>query len=592
MKLPSLEFIATASFHTVKRFPLSLLCSFLAGSAAIYLVGIDGEGLEWKNLILSLSLGFPFYLSLETLLETSSRGKSLRAKVYLSLTALLLILGYWYFLNRAGGSWRYIQYAHMWVIMFCCVSVSPFTTPGRNNAFWQYNRRLLTRLLLSAFYLFVFFGGLSLALAAFDKLFGVHIDGDHYKRLWLFGGYFFFSWHFLTGIPTDIEAMERDQTYPKALRIFAQYMLLPLFVLYLLILYLYMGKILLEQKWPAGWVGWLVSYASAFGMWMLLLLYPEKKKKETRWIHYVERGFYISILPLLVLLFVAVYKRLVAYDFTEMRYFLLGLGVWFFGLSIYMLAAKSRDIKIIPMSLFLAACVACFGPWGAYQVSRNRQAQRLERVLAENHLLSNGKVVKSNITIPFDKAKDISGMVDYLAVHYGARTLEKWSSKTYSDDTDASVYNTTSSSSVSFLAEMGLRHIGRWENEKCSDFSPFRIESEWIACDGYRRFIPIHDWDGRPKTGTKPVAYIYPIPKTTTLEIVISGQAPLTVNYAALVEKLGSMDVENKKVENRLMALDCDPTSGTRLILTQINLRKNEDGVRYIRNLSGYLLMR
>ena len=84
-------------------------------------------------------------------------------------------------------------------------------------------------------------------------------------------------------------------------------------------------KILILREWPRGTIGWLVSIVSVFGMLALLLVHPLRNRPGHRWIQLYSRSFYIGLFPLIVLLLMAIWRRLSEYGLTEDRYFLLVL---------------------------------------------------------------------------------------------------------------------------------------------------------------------------------------------------------------------------------------------------------------------------
>jgi hypothetical protein len=50
------------------------------------------------------------------------------------------------------------------------------------------------------------------------------------------------------------------------LKVFAQYLLVPIVIRHLVILTAYLVKVLITWDWPSGWIGWLVSGVAAVGI--------------------------------------------------------------------------------------------------------------------------------------------------------------------------------------------------------------------------------------------------------------------------------------------------------------------------------------
>jgi len=99
------------------------------------------------------------------------------------------------------------------------------------------------------------------------------------------------------------------------------------------------------------------------------------------------------LLPLLILLFAAIFTRVLQYGFTEARYYVLILAIWLATLTIYYIFYKKASIKFIPISLF------CFGIFGllfpflnAFSVSVKSQKAELISLLNSEKLIENGKI--------------------------------------------------------------------------------------------------------------------------------------------------------------------------------------------------------
>ena len=167
----------------------------------------------------------------------------------------------------AGSDSRPIRLSEM-------VGFGPFALRGEQNGFWQYGKSLCVRFITSMLFSGVLYAGLAIALAALNNLFGVDVPAKRYLELWVFLAGMFAVWFFLAGVPEDLDGLESSTDYPKVVKIFAQYILLPLGLVYLVILYAYVGKILIEWSWPRGWVSGLILGYSATGMVLFMLLHP------------------------------------------------------------------------------------------------------------------------------------------------------------------------------------------------------------------------------------------------------------------------------------------------------------------------------
>src|SRR5690606_24507962 len=129
-------------------------------------------------------------------------------------------------------------------------------------------------------------------------------------------------------------------TFPKGLKIFVQYILIPLAIIYLLILYAYSAKILVEWNLPNGWVSMLILWYAVFGILAILLAYPLRDDTDNPWVRLYSRFFFVGLLPLILLLFIAVGVRIGDYGVTELRYYVVLLGIWLMMMALYFIFSK------------------------------------------------------------------------------------------------------------------------------------------------------------------------------------------------------------------------------------------------------------
>ncbi len=181
----------------------------------------------------------------------------------------------------------------------------------------------------------------------------------------------------------------------------------------MIILYAYEGKILLAWDLPKGWVSNLVLLSAVAGILAFLLLHP--LKQTTDWVRRFNKAYYVALVPLVGLLFVAIYVRINEYGVTEPRYFVATLAVWLLGIVLYFLFSRADNIKIIPISLFVLCMLSIVGPWGAFSASDRSQLNRLYRVLETNKWLKNGKISIPDTAINGPDLGEVDATLFYFA---------------------------------------------------------------------------------------------------------------------------------------------------------------------------------
>jgi hypothetical protein len=236
----------------------------------------------------------------------------------------------------------------------------------------------------------------------------------------------FNTWFFLGGVPSDPAALEERRDYPVVLRVFAQYALVPLVSVYLVILTLYLGKVVVMWDWPSGWIGWLVSGVAAAGIFAILLVHPIADDPEQRWVATFARQFWLAIIPSIVMLWLALYQRVHQYGITERRYFLIVLSLWLAGLAVYYGVTRAKAIRIIPVSLCVVALLTLAGPWGAYGVSEGSQVGRLRATLERNGMFAGGTVRAPAREVSTEDRAEISAVARYLIETHGTAAIAPW----------------------------------------------------------------------------------------------------------------------------------------------------------------------
>ncbi|WBA42618.1 DUF4153 domain-containing protein [Hymenobacter canadensis] len=406
MKLPSLQLLAAEAARVVRRFPLTLLCSLLLGAVGIYYQRLgftEKNHADWLFPLLSAA-----GLGLTLTLNVALAGERYRWPVWLKALAAagaVGLLALWYVLCPAEPTlvWG-LRLALLLLGLHLLVAVVPYLPELRRQAdtagFWRYNETLFLRLLTGGLYSGVLYVGCALALAAIENLFDVKLDRHIYEHLFTVLATGFNTWFFLAGVPHDWAALEQETTYPKGLKLFTQFVLLPLVVLYLVILYAYLARIVVRWELPEGWVSTLILAFSVAGIFALLLIHPIRNATENTWIRTFARWFYRALFPLLGLLFVAIGTRVGEYGVTEERYFVLVLAAWLAVMAAYFLWRQGQGIIWVPASLAVVAFLAAGGPWGAFAVAERSQLNQLSRLATEYKLLKNGKLDGAGERVP------------------------------------------------------------------------------------------------------------------------------------------------------------------------------------------------
>ncbi len=491
MRQVSLTKISGELKRIIIRFPVPVIISLSATYIAILWINTgyqDGDKIASYSRILSvLLIGFPLTLSL-VLFAGKQKLKPLYSLLSQILAAGILVFVYSIFPTHPYHIF-YLKVSLLVAAFWSLFTFIAFPEKKKNLMYWNFNIRIFRQLISGAFSTLLLFAGLALAMYATEQLFDVHIPGKFYSYLSVLLLGLLYSLIFLSGIPAIDERLRQPYSYPKALKIFVQYILIPIALVYLVILYIYGFKILILWSLPKGWVTYLISGFAALGIFAFILIYPIHRKNP--FLHRYYIWFFPLLLPLLLLLSAAIYVRIENYGITVNRYLLIVLFLWLSGTSIYLILNKLRNIIAIPASIFAILLLISFGPWGISRVSINSQIHRLTELLQKNKRFKEGKYVKSSSTIHFEDKKRISSIVSYLCQEHGYRCLQPL----FTEDLD-SLINESETAPDHFIIKhlMDIPYISPYATtDEVVEVPHFSFDIKGTYYESHS--LPIHSYD-------------------------------------------------------------------------------------------------
>ncbi|SHI85495.1 protein of unknown function [Mesonia phycicola] len=391
------------------RFPITLLWVILGSFFTIYIIN---DGYNWFDNYFSeltvLSIGVSWLIGARFLKE------NLQNKIIGWLIKSLILIGLFIFYitlpnNDDANS---ISYTRSFILLLAghiFVFFAPFATRWNKIDYWNYLKLIITAIGRSALFSIIMYAGLSLALLAIENLFSINFSSKIYGDLFIICLGIVNTFIYLSDFPKQIHHTQEIH-YSKALDVLLKYILIPILLLYLVIVYAYSIKIIITWELPQGWVSYLITILSIVGFIIHLIIEPIREKHPNLIIRKFYPVFYFLLFPLFILLFIAIYTRVNDYGFTENRYFLSVLTAWIIGITLYVLLSKKKVLSILPISLFLLCLISIYGPWSAHQVSIKSQVNRLSELILKTdkgeHILSEEEVNQFKSSTRFLKEKD------------------------------------------------------------------------------------------------------------------------------------------------------------------------------------------
>lgn len=503
-RFPSYNYLAQAALRGLLRFPLTLASGAMASCFLILLIErntFPTNPLLQKWAAFS-ALGLPLFTALAACAE---KRQFSRIANYGTQALGILLLGIIFLSMPADIGHPHIHWFRIILLAVAfhfMAAFLPFLGGDQTQGFWQYNKALFLRFLTSGLFSAVMFAGLAIALWALKTLFDFDFDENIYMQLWAICAGLLTTWLFISGIPENLNNLNEQTDYPRGLRIFTQYILLPLVGLYLVILYAYALKIVIQWNWPRGWVSQLVLWYSVVSILAMLLLWPLREKAEHIWIGKVTRWFFRLLVPLLVMLFLAIFERIGEYGITVNRYLVIAMASGLAVVVLYFVLSRKKDIRLIPIVVFAVAILSAYGPQSAFNVSEWSQASRLDAKLRANDIVLTGSAATAQIAIDLEERQTMSSTIDYLVNWHGREPFTLW----FSDSLLATVPAKDRYVGDDIAKLMGFEYAGQYagywdQNWQGKWFNRRYDQSAAVALSRYEYLIPVYiEYSDRQET--------------------------------------------------------------------------------------------
>ena len=428
MKLTSA--LVTAFQNSVRRFPLP--SAFVTLLTLILIIEVnDNDAIADRTfftLCYYFSVGFLLTLTLRLWEEENVKRSTVRVVNVIAHVLLLADAIYLYNVFTGIGSVELLV-AHGSAIftLFISLFFLSFWHEKDNIVSWNFTLQLILNAGICTLIGHVMMAGMSLLLASLHLLFGFDVRSEWYVILECLFGLLLSALLFLGRIPQGAKKHDYEPLDSSFLNAVMRFLFLPLVGLYILVLYIYAGKILLTWELPDGWVSWLVC-ASMVGCIVIEFgLYPVRKLQDKRADHLIARWLPVVILPLLVLMSVGIVRRLSDYGITVNRLYLLTLNLWFYFVCITLFLTKARRINWITISFTLIFLLTSALPINYISLTRHHMTSSIERILEGQRLpLNAAQFDKLMKALPEEDGQRLCIRLDYMRQTFGYQSTDAY----------------------------------------------------------------------------------------------------------------------------------------------------------------------
>jgi len=582
--------ISQKAKNAFTKFPTTLIWAILGTLYTIWFVGAEDsilgeERTAYTKVILIASLGVSWLIATQFLINYFKEEKQENKQWLIVLPLLFLGWFYWY-LPNAESAFSNAAYSYKIILYYIAghlfVFFSPFVFTWNKKAYWNYLKVVFIAIARSLLFSLVLYLGLVLALLALKFLFKIDVDKDVYVKLFIFCLGIINTWIFLADFPQKIHN-NTTINYPKALEVFVKYILIPLSILYLVILYAYSLKILIHWNLPKGWVSYLVIALSILGFIIHILINPIRKTIDSRVIKRFYPWFYRLLIPMLLLLFAAIYKRISEYGFTENRYFVLVLAFWILGMTSYILWSKKKKLRYFPMTIMLITLFSSFGFWGAFSVAERSQLKQFSDIFTE--------MKAKNFKITSEDDDRFISIIRYLtqrnAIAKAAPLIGFNPSKAFKE---ASAW----SMATSIKDTLGIVVIHDKHTYKSNGYFGLNETNRTLDVKGYDYFrqVNFHQYTdlGRPIIDSIQDYKMYLDFDKSTFVIYKDSLSKYTINLKPLIDSLKTYDRDNIPHSKLTLVKDFDAIK-VKLLLQSLYIDAN-DSIAKLNNVNLYLLLK
>ncbi len=487
--------IFQAFLTTCQRFPLAIL-SLIIFTLLAFIENHHLDlltDLQWQRGMLIAATGAFWFLAAGLFAESHDW---LGLKKYGFSLAIYTII-FWQISSNdslAVSSWTLL------LTVALAVTFAAYLFRNNDNAsIWYFNFQLASGICFAILTALILCGGLSLILKSIEYLFEVNIDHKFNTDIWLIGWCFFAPAYFMTKVPTQFDYQRSDCEFPRGVYFIQNYVLVPLSLVFMVILYAYFIKILLQWELPRGNLGKMISVFGVIGIFTHLTIYPvyDHGAPLLNWFY---RNFYSMMIVPWGLLILAITVRLSQYGLTEPRYIVVICVIWFAFLIVYYLINSTNfQLKNVFVALAILSLIASFGPWRIDKLPVQNQFARLQKLLIKNDLLIANQYTAPKTQPGFETRKSISSMVNYLVAYGGSEKMRPWFSDQTAYDKAIDCHERPCKYyDGSYLVKlMGIDFVDRRQNTEKASYFHIKIKNlkKHRAFGNYNRRVSVKGFD-------------------------------------------------------------------------------------------------
>lgn len=545
----------------LKRFPITLFFTIALTCYLCYFVSNHDENKKLNWIIgYYLSVGTLLSLTLHLWCEEMKRIIS-KIAVQAGMHLLLILDAIYLYSYSYEKSFTEIGIAHGAGILAIGLSVFflSFFKEKNDIPSWNFALSSITACVTANVIGCIMSGGICFLILSVHKLFDLSIDSTCYLYIVILCNVCLSMFLFLGLLPQKREKHNTRPLQHSFLNGVIHYLFLPLTGGYLIVLYIYALRILINWELPIGWVSWLVITLMTGCIVIEFGLYPSRMAQQKRTDNLIARWLPLFVLPLLLLMTIGIIRRFNDYGVTINRLYLITLNIWCYFVCIILIIIKAKRISWIPISFSLVFLLTSVLPVNYASITRQIIQKEVNQTIIRQKPMLNLPLSQEQYnqwlkTFSSEQARQINEKFIYLYEWFGKESICQWI------DEDASLYM------------LRTEFEDKQENQPTVSYSGTIASEATISIpDGYQKLQSIHRYQ---IIDHKEQDKIIAVSLTQDNDTVYIDQQT--------IESLS----QRKKGEMPPTQLDCNSSQKV-FLLTSFSIEKTEENIEV--SIDGYL---
>ena len=286
--------------------------------------------------------------------------------------------------NDIGRMYVEATYIFFYTTAFLSIFIGPFFKQKNENGFWVFMTKTVKAFVIAVAITFVLHMAINLLLFGFSALFDIKIAARPYMYATIICSCTAFPILFFSGIPSIDDCLEEVPVLNKFTTSTTRFLHIPVLSLYILLLYAYIVKAILQWEMPKGMVSFLVSASMIIMLSLVTLMYPTRLNPTASFEKKLLKIFPAACIPLVILMSVGLLRRISDYGISEGRLSVVAINIFFYIIIAILLApkiiCKSRYIAIVFCAMFL---IVTNGPLSVFNITHRVWMGSIKTALAE-----------------------------------------------------------------------------------------------------------------------------------------------------------------------------------------------------------------